>query len=151
MRKINKQLNWLFEGKESVKGFVDNIETLSVQNDDFRKVLYTAEHCQLVVMSLKPKEEIGEEVHKDNDQFFRVEEGSGKVIINGVVTELKAGFAIIIPNGAKHNVIASDEGLKLYTIYSPPHHRDGVVHKTKEAAEADKEKFDGETTEEMNG
>ena len=149
MRHIDKKISHLFEDKEStVKGFTDNIESLSVNNKDFRKVLYTAEHCQLVVMSLNPKEEIGEETHDSNDQFFRVEEGSGEVIINGNKTALKAGFAIVVPQGAKHNVIAGAEGLKLYTLYAPPHHRDGVVHKTKADAEADKEKFDGTTTEE---
>jgi len=150
MRKIVKELNNLFESKESVKGFVDNIESLTVKNDYFRQVLYTAEHCQLVVMSLNPNEEIGEETHDSNDQFFRVEEGVGKVIINDNETELKAGFAIVIPSGSKHNVIAGDEGLKLYTLYSPPHHRDGVVHKTKEEAQTDKEEFDGKITERKN-
>jgi mannose-6-phosphate isomerase-like protein (cupin superfamily) len=133
--------------KKAVKGFVDDIESLSVKNENFRQVLYTAEHCQLVVMSLKPKEEIGEEVHK-LDQFFRVEEGTGTTVINGVKTEIKAGTGIIIPAGAKHNIINTSEApLKLYTIYSPPNHRDKVTHNTKEEASADNETYDGKTTE----
>ena len=130
-----------------MKGFVDDIEGLAVKNHDFRQVLYTAKHCQLVVMALKPKEEIGAEVHK-LDQFFRVEEGSGEVVLDDVRTAIRAGFAIVVPAGAKHNIINNGSvPLKLYTLYAPPNHRDGVVHHTRADAEADKEQFDGKTTE----
>ncbi|WP_193335559.1 cupin domain-containing protein [Devosia beringensis] len=130
-----------------MKGFVQNIERLAVYNDDFRRVLYTARNCQLVVMSLKPKEEIGAEVHK-LDQFFRVEEGSGEAVLDGVRTAITAGFAVVVPAGAKHNIInTGDVPLKLYTLYSPPNHRDGIVHHTRAEAEADTEHFDGKTTE----
>jgi mannose-6-phosphate isomerase-like protein (cupin superfamily) len=129
------------------KGFVQDIDRLTIKNDNFRRVLYTAEHCQLVLMTLKPKEEIGEEAHKP-DQFFRVEAGSGEVILNGVRTAIRAGFAVIVPSGARHNIINTGEvPLRLYTIYSPPNHRDGVVHSTRKEAEADNEHFDGKTTE----
>lgn len=134
------------ETKNDSHGFVDNIEDLSVKNKYFRQVLYTAKNCQLVVMSLQPKEEIGVEVH-NVDQFFRVEEGEGEVIINGTTTAIEAGSGLIVPAGAEHNIIAGDTALKLYTIYSPPHHKDGTVHKTRKDAKADKEHFDGETTE----
>lgn len=132
-----------------MKGYVTNIENKTKENDNFRKVLYTGKNSQLVLMSLKPGEEIGMEVHTNNDQFFRVDEGKGKVIIDGNEYEIQDGFAIVIPAGANHNVIntSANEPLKLYTIYSPPHHRDGVVHATKEQAEADDEEFDGRTTE----
>lgn len=130
-----------------MKGFVKDIEGIAVENGAFRRVLYTAKHTQLVVMALKPQEEIGAEVHKE-DQFFRVEEGSGEVIIDGVRTPIKDGFAVIVPAGAKHNIINTGSApLKLYTLYSPPHHRDGVVHATRAEAEADSEHFDGKTTE----
>jgi mannose-6-phosphate isomerase-like protein (cupin superfamily) len=130
-----------------MKGFVQDIEEIAVNNNDFRRVLYTAKNCQLVVMSLKPREEIGSEVHK-LDQFFRVEEGVGEVVLDGVRTPVRAGFAIVVPAGAKHNLInTSDLPLKVYTIYSPPNHRDKVVHRTRAEAEADDEQFDGETTE----
>jgi mannose-6-phosphate isomerase-like protein (cupin superfamily) len=130
-----------------MKGFVKNIETIAVKNEDFRQVLYTAKNCQLVVMSLKPKEEIGAEVHK-LDQFFRVEEGSGQAVLDGVTIEIKAGFAVLVPAGAKHNIInTGSAALKLYTLYSPPNHRDGVVHHTRADAEKDNEHFDGKTTE----
>lgn len=129
-----------------MKGFVQDIEGLAVKNNDFRQVLYTAKHCQLVVMALKPKEEIGAEVHK-LDQFFRVEEGSGEVVLDDVRTAIRAGFAIVVPAGAKHNIINNGSvPLKLYTLYAPPNHRDGVVHHTRADAEADKEQFDGKTT-----
>ena len=130
-----------------MKGFVQDIEGLAVKNDEFRRVLYTAKHCQLVVMALKPKEEIGAEVHK-LDQFFRVEEGSGEAVLDGVRTAIKAGFAVVVPAGAKHNIINTGSvPLKLYTLYAPPNHRDGVVHHTRADAEADNEHFDGKTTE----
>jgi mannose-6-phosphate isomerase-like protein (cupin superfamily) len=130
-----------------MKGFVKDIESLAVRNTDFRQVLYTAKHCQLVVMALKPKEEIGSEVHK-LDQFFRVEEGSGEAVLDGVRTAIRAGFAIVVPAGATHNIINTGNApLKLYTLYSPPNHRDAVVHHTRADAEADTEHFDGKTSE----
>jgi mannose-6-phosphate isomerase-like protein (cupin superfamily) len=131
-----------------LKGFVTNIEKDTKDNKNFRKVLYTGKNSQLVLMSLNPREEIGEEVHEDTDQFFRVDAGSGKVVINDKETKIENGSAVVVPQGAKHNVIAGEEGLKIYTIYSPPHHTDKVIHKTKEDAEADtKDHFDGKTTE----
>jgi len=130
-----------------MKGFVQDIETLAVKNGEFRRVLYTAHNCQLVLMSIKPKGEIGAEVHK-LDQFFRVEEGTGEAILDGVKTAIHAGFAVLVPAGANHNIINTGSvPLKLYTIYSPPNHRDGIVHHTREDAEADNEQFDGKTTE----
>jgi mannose-6-phosphate isomerase-like protein (cupin superfamily) len=127
------------------KGFVANIEELTEGNTNFRRVLYTSKHTQLVVMMIPPNGEIGEEVHPDNDQFFRVEEGEGKVIIDGNEQIFSDGFAIVVPAGAKHNVIntSSDKALKVYTLYSPPHHKDGTVHVTKEEAEKSDEEFDG--------
>ncbi len=128
-------------------GFVENIEDLTVKNTDFRRVLYTAKHCQLVLMALRPGEEIGAEVHK-LDQFFRVEEGTGEAILDGVRSSLRAGFAIVVPAGAKHNILNTGTvPLKLYTLYAPPNHRDGVIHPTRKDAEADTEHFDGKTTE----
>ena len=120
-----------------MKGFVQDIEGLAVKNDEFRRVLYTAKHCQLVVMALKPKEEIGAEVHK-LDQFFRVEEGTGEAVLDGVRTAIRAGFAVVVPAGTNHNIInTGNVPLKLYTLYAPPNHRDGVVHHTRDDAEAD--------------
>ena len=130
-----------------MKGYVINIESEAKENNNFRKVLHTAKNSQLVLMSLKPGEEIGEEVHT-LDQFFRVESGEGKTILDGIEHEIKDGSAIVIPAGTKHNVVnTGQEEMKLYTIYSPPNHRDGVVHETKEQAEADDEHFDGKTSE----
>ena len=130
-----------------MKGYIQNIEDITVKNNDFRQVLYTASNCQLVVMALKPKEEIGMEVHT-LDQFFRVEEGTGEAILDGVHTAIKAGFAVLVPAGAKHNIVNTGSvSLKLYTLYAPPNHRDGVVHHTRGDAEADDEHFDGKTTE----
>lgn len=130
------------------KGFVDNIEDLTEDNDDFRRVLYTGKHLQLVVMALAPGEEIGEEVHEDTDQFFRIEEGEGEVWIDGVCNEVEADDGIVVPAGARHNVkCTGDEPLRLYTIYGPPEHIDGTVHQTKEEAEAAHEHWDGKTTE----
>jgi mannose-6-phosphate isomerase-like protein (cupin superfamily) len=130
-----------------MNGFVKDIESIAVKNVDFRQVLYTAKNCQLVIMSLKPKEEIGAEVHK-LDQFFRVEEGSGEAVLDGVRTKIKAGFAVLVPAGANHNIINTGSvALKLYTLYSPPNHRDGVIHHTRADAEKDNEHFDGKTTE----
>jgi mannose-6-phosphate isomerase-like protein (cupin superfamily) len=137
----------LCEQKKSLRGFVQNIEDLSIENRDFRRVLYTAQHCQLVVMHLKAGEDIGVETHT-LDQFFRVEEGRGAVIINGIRKPLTAGTAIIVPAGAKHNIINTGSApLKLYTVYSPPNHKDGTIHHTKADAKADTEHFDGKTTE----
>jgi mannose-6-phosphate isomerase-like protein (cupin superfamily) len=131
----------------SMKGYVQDLESLATKNDEFRRVLYTAKNCQLVLMALKPKEEIGAEVHQA-DQFFRVEEGSGEVIIAGVRTAIRAGFAVVVPGGTEHNIINTGSvSLKLYTLYAPPNHRDGVVHHTRAEAEADNEHFDGKTTE----
>ncbi|MFA5133742.1 MAG: cupin domain-containing protein [Patescibacteria group bacterium] len=132
-----------------MKGYKGNIERLTSENTDFRKVLYSGPHSQLVLMALRPGEEIGMEIHPDNDQFFRFEEGNGKVIIDGNEYEVADGDGIIVPAGAEHNVInVSDSAdLKLYTIYSPAHHKDGVVRATKEDAEADSPEFDGKTTE----
>src|SRR5664280_2229112 len=130
-----------------MKGFVQDIEGLAIKNDDFRRVLYTAKNSQLVLMALKPKEEIGAEVHK-SDQFFRVEEGTGEAVLNGVRTPIRAGFAVVVPAGVNHNIInTGNVPLKLYTLYAPPNHRDGVVHHTRADAEADNEHFDGKTTE----
>lgn len=130
-----------------MKGFIDDIEDLTVRNHHFRRVVYTGKHCQLVVMALKPGEEIGAEVHTV-DQFFRVEEGSGEVELDSVSTAVRAGFAIVVPAGARHNVVNTGSlPLKLYTLYAPPHHRDGVIHPTREDAKADTEHFEGGTTE----
>jgi mannose-6-phosphate isomerase-like protein (cupin superfamily) len=130
-----------------MKGYVKNIESLAINNSEFRQVLYTAKHSQLVLMALKPKEDIGAEVHK-LDQFFRVEEGSGEVVLDGVTTAISAGFAVLVPAGTKHNIInTGNVPMKLYTLYAPPNHRDGVVHHTRADAEADNEHFDGKTTE----
>jgi mannose-6-phosphate isomerase-like protein (cupin superfamily) len=130
-----------------MKGFVQDIEGLTIKNDEFRQVLYTAKHCQLVVMALKPKEEIGAEVHK-LDQFFRVEEGSGEAVLDGVRTAIRAGFAVIVPAGTNHNIINTGSvPLRLYTLYAPPNHQDGIVHHTRAEAEKDNEHFDGKTTE----
>src|ERR1035437_9076203 len=131
------------------KGYHASIESLTKENVDFRRVLYTAEHMQLVLMSLLPGEEIGMETHPDNDQFFRFEAGEGKVLINGNEYEVVDGDTVIVPCGAEHNVINTSESehLKMYTIYSPAHHKDGTVHKTKADALSDDEEFDGGTTE----
>ncbi len=131
-----------------MKGYVENIEKLSLENEYFRQVLYTAKNSQLVVMSLKPLEEIGAEVHQ-LDQFIRCEAGEGKAILDGVEHKISDGFAVIVPKGTLHNIIntSTDKPMKLYTVYAPPNHRDGVIHKTKAEAEADEESFDGKTTE----
>jgi len=130
-----------------MKGFVKNIEGLAIKNSEFRQVLYTAKHCQLVLMALKPKQDIGAEVHK-LDQFFRVEEGSGEAVLDGVTTAISTGFAVLVPAGTKHNIINTGSvPMKLYTLYAPPNHRDGVVHHTRADAEADNEHFDNKTTE----
>lgn len=120
-------------------GFVTNIESDTLANDNFRKVILTAPHSQLVLMSLLPNEEIGMETHDNVDQFFRIEKGAGKVIMNGEEHEILDGFVIVVPSGIEHNVIAGPEGLKLYTIYSPANHLDGKIHQTKAEAMADEE------------
>lgn len=132
-----------------MKGYATAIEKETRKNSNFRKVLYTGKNSQLVLMSLKPMEEIGMEVHEDRDQFFRFESGEGKVVIDGVEHPVKDGDAVIVPAGAKHNVVNTSKNseLKLYTIYSPPEHQDGVVRKTKAEAMASEEHFDGRTTE----
>ncbi len=132
-----------------MNGFTANIEKDTLENGNFRKVLYTSKHSQLVLMSLRPKEEIGMEVHPDNDQFFRFEKGEGKCIIDGHEYKLNDGVVIIVPAGAQHNIInvSETEDLKLYTIYSPAHHKDGIVRVTKEEAVANEAEFDGTTTE----
>ena len=131
-----------------MKGFVDNIEKLTEENDLFRKVLYTGHNLQLVLMAIPAGEEIGAEVHDDRDQFFRVEAGTGTISIDGVDHQVKADDGVIVPQGARHNVKATgSETLKLYTIYGPPEHIDGTIHKTKKEADAAHEHFDGKTTE----
>jgi mannose-6-phosphate isomerase-like protein (cupin superfamily) len=132
-----------------MKGFKTNIDKATVENNNFREVLYTSKHSQLVLMSLKPKEEIGTEIHPDNDQFFRIEAGHGICIIDDKEYEIKAGDAIVIPAGAKHNIRSTDNdaGLKMYTIYSPAHHKDGITRITKNEAETKEAEFDGVTTE----
>ncbi|PIP28329.1 MAG: cupin [Candidatus Moranbacteria bacterium CG23_combo_of_CG06-09_8_20_14_all_35_22] len=132
-----------------MKGFMGNIEKDTLENENFRKVLYTGKHSQLVLMSLLPKEEIGMEVHPENDQFFRFEAGNGKVIIDGNEYAVSDGVAIVVPAGAQHNIInvSETEKLKLYTIYSPAHHQDGIVRATKAEAESNDAEFDGKITE----
>lgn len=134
-----------------MKGYNDNIEELTLTNTNFRKVLYTGKHAQLVLMSLKPGEEIGSEVHEEIDQFFRFESGEGKVLVDDNEYAVSDGSAVIVPAGAEHNVIntSASEDLKLYTLYSPAEHKDGVIQATKEEAEArhEHERFDGQTTE----
>ncbi len=133
-----------------MKGYVDNIEEATNSNGDFRRVLYTGKNLQLVLMTLQPGDEIGEEVHEDRDQFFRVEDGRGTVYIDGASNQVEDDFAVIVPAGARHNVVnTGDEPLKLYTIYGPPEHRDGVVHRNKAQADADHENdhWDGKTSE----
>ena len=133
-----------------MKGYADNIERATVANEDFRRVLYTGRHLQLVLMTLPPGCDIGEEVHEDRDQFFRIEQGQGEIRIDGVANPVEDDFAVIVPAGARHNVINTGAApLRLYTIYAPPEHRDGVVHKDKAQAERDHDNdhWDGETTE----
>jgi len=131
-----------------MKGFIDDIEKLTLENDLFRKVLYTGKHLQLVLMTLQPGEEIGAEVHEGHDQFFRFEEGKGEVMIDGKTTPVEDDDVVIVPAGARHNVTnTGSEPLRLYTLYGPPEHRDGVVHNTKAQADASEEHFDGKTTE----
>lgn len=136
------------DGDTTMKGYVANIEDLTVDNGDFRHVLYTAHHLQLVLMSLERGEEIGAETHKSRDQFFRIEKGKGKIVIDGTAHKVRAGDAMIVPAGAAHNLINTGrKRLKVYTIYGPPNHRDGLVQRKKAEAEASEEHFDGKTTE----
>jgi len=133
-----------------VKGYCENIEKRTIANEDFRRVLYTGHNLQLVLMTLPPGCDIGEEVHPDRDQFFRIEEGKGAVDIDGVANAVEDDFAVIVPAGARHNVRNTGSGpLRLYTIYAPPEHKDGIVQATKEEAEArhHSEEWDGGTTE----
>lgn len=132
-----------------MKGFYSNIEQDSINNSNFRKVLYTGKNSQLVLMSLKPKEDIGSEVHQSNDQFFRCEQGQGLCVIDGNEYQITDGTAIVVPAGAEHNIINTSEfeDLKLYTIYSPAHHKDGILRQTKTEAEAGEAEFDGVTSE----
>lgn len=131
-----------------MKGYKDNIEKLSLENENFRQVLYTSHYCQLVLMSLKPGEEIGDEVH-GVDQFFRIEHGTGKLVLNGADEQpLEDGDTVVVPASMRHNIINTGaEALKLYTLYLPPHHKDGTIHVTKEEAMNADEEFDGVTTE----
>jgi mannose-6-phosphate isomerase-like protein (cupin superfamily) len=131
-----------------MKGYVVDIEKATKENKNYRKVLYTAKNSQLVVMSLRPGEDIGEEMH-DLDQFIRIEKGKGKAVLDGAEHKIEDDYAVVIPSGTRHNIMntSNDEEMKLYSVYSPPEHRDGVVHKTKADALADDEEFDGRTTE----
>jgi len=144
-KKISLQLTIL----NYMKGFNSNIEQATLENNYFRKVLYSAKHSQLVLMSLKPGEDIGLEVHTENDQFFRFEKGQGKCIIDNNEYLVEDGSAIVVPAGASHNIINTSQtsDLKLYTIYSPAHHKDQILRATKEEAEANDAEFDGQTTE----
>jgi mannose-6-phosphate isomerase-like protein (cupin superfamily) len=134
-----------------MKGLITNIEQATLENEDFRRVVYTAKHLQLVLMSIPAGTDIGEEVH-DVDQFIRVEEGEGKSVLDGVEHDLTDGSAVVIPAGVRHNIInkSSSDALKLYTIYAPPHHQDAIVHGTKEQAEKSSEHFDGRTTDDVS-
>jgi len=131
-----------------MKGYVENIEKLTLGNNNFREVLFTSLHSQLVVMSLEPNEEIGLETHPDNDQFIRCESGQGTCIIDEHEYDIQDGYAMVIPAGAKHNIIntSSNKQLKLYTLYSPPHHKDGTIHETKAEADESEEEFEGKTS-----
>lgn len=131
-----------------MKGFVEDIEEVTERNRDFRRVIYTGPHLQLVLMTLEPGEEIGEEVHDDTDQFFRIEEGRGEVVINSRTSTIEGDFGIVVPAGARHNIRnTGDIPLKLYTLYAPPHHEDGTIHRTKTDADKSDEHFAGKTTE----
>lgn len=132
-----------------MNGFIVDIEKATVDNNAFRRVAYTGQHMQVVYMTIAPGGEIGLEVHNDNDQFFRIEQGSAKVIVDGDEHEVGEDYAMVVPAGSEHNIVntSSDVPLKLYTIYAPPHHEDGTIHQTKQEADADEEGFDGSTTE----
>ncbi len=132
----------------TLKGYKTNIEKDTLDNNNFRKVLYTSKHVQLVLMTLRPGEEIGEEVHNENDQFFRIEGGHGKCIIDGHEYDISDGDAIVIPTGSKQNIVNIDKtDLRMYTLYAPPHHKDGILRPTKREAEENEAEFDGKTTE----
>ena len=135
--------------EEIMQGFYGNIEQLTIENNDFRRVLYTGKHAQLVLMSLLPGEEIGSEVHPDHDQFLRFEAGEGTVAVDDTLYDVKDGDAVVVPAGARHNVVnaSATEDLKLYTLYGPAHHQDGLVHPTRDDAEVNDKDFDGTTTE----
>jgi mannose-6-phosphate isomerase-like protein (cupin superfamily) len=136
------------ESEDTIKGFIGSIEDRTEENWDFRRVLYTGPHMQLVLMALQPGEEIGEEVHEDTDQFFRVEIGKGEVWIDGKKTKVESDMAVVVPAGARHNIKnTGDKPLKLYTIYAPPHHADGTIQATRAEAEASTEHFAEQTTE----
>ena len=145
----SKNSKKMMPGNANMKGFNSNIEKDALKNENFRKVLYTSKHLQLVLMSLKPGEDIGEETHPNIDQFFRFESGKGKCIINGNEYKVENGDVIVIPAGSKHNVINTDavKELKMYTIYGPPNHKDGIINATKKDSEKNDVKFDGKTTE----
>lgn len=132
-----------------MKGYYTDLEKETTTNENFRKVLYTGKFSQLVLMSLQPNEEIGMEVHHDNDQFFRFEQGQGRAVIDDTKYDIKPGIAVLVPAGAQHNILntSSSEELKFYTIYAPPHHKDGIKRMTKQEAEDNSVEFDGETTE----
>jgi len=131
-----------------MKGFIADIQTLTEGNSDFRRVLYTGKNLQLVLMAIQPGDDIGEEIHKDRDQFFRIEKGEGEIIIDGNRSKIKSEDAMIVPAGARHNVVnTGDKPLQLYTLYAPPEHLDGIVRITKADAIASEEHFDGKTTE----
>jgi len=135
-------------GPDALKGFIDNIEDLTEANEAFRRVIYTGKHLQLVLMRLAPGEDTGEEVHAAHDQFFRVEDGEGVVVINGARTPIKDDDAVIVPAGARHNIInTGQEPLKLYTLYGPPEHKDATVHETRADARRSEQHFDGGTSE----
>lgn len=149
MSEVKRQIAATRKSKtRAMKGFVADIEELTEENSDFRRVLYTGKNLQLVLMAIQPGEEIGEETHPDRDQFFRVEKGKGEVWIDGHRSKIKSDDAIVVPAGARHNIVnTGDKALRLYTIYTPPEHRDGTVQATKSDADADEEHFDGKTTE----
>jgi mannose-6-phosphate isomerase-like protein (cupin superfamily) len=144
-----REIRIIGQVKEMKKGFAANLEEETTKNTDFRRVLYTGKFSQLVLMCLRPMEDIGEETHDDVDQFFRFEEGEGVVVIDGVKNVVKDGSGVIVPSGAKHNVVntSKTKNLKLYTIYSPPEHQDKVVRKTKQEALAREEHYNGKPTE----
>ncbi len=148
-KKVFKQIKSIRTERINMKGFNSNIENDTLENTNFRKVLYSGKNLQLVLMSLKVGEEIGEEIHKENDQFFRFESGNGKCVVDGNEYSVSDGDALIVPAGAKHNIInvGDKTELKMYTIYAPPHHQDGIVRATKEEAEQNEADFDGKTTE----
>ena len=149
MTKVAQQLAAIKKpNAQGLKGFVADIKELTEDNSDFRRVLYTGKNLQLVLMAIQPGDEIGDETHTDRDQFFRVEKGKGEVWIDGQCSKIKSDDAIVVPAGARHNIVnTGDKPLRLYTLYAPPEHRDGTVHATKAEAKAQHEHFDGKTSE----